>query len=323
MRRSKQPYLYSMCVPYDAVDVRVDTIVHEFVYGGQEDGGGEEDDGEEQGGQEFGGGEEDDGEEQGGQEFGGGEKDNGEEQGGQQYGGGEEDTEMLVITIVEYDDDYYATNEHLNTLLAEQRSYFDDQLAEQRCYFDDQISGVRDEVLQQFQHLESLVSNSSRETGHQYQEMQRFIENMQREIQTSVAQMHGKFEEVMVVRPTAGSGGGGGGTVGGVGGGTVGGGDANPVVVDRGKKTLGSSSISVDIPILCDVNKRKESQFLDWLMRSKPTDFVRFAGGAKWTKENLQQIGNVEFSLEPKDMDNAMLLIRVRNAKYLDIFSEK
>ncbi|KAL2481268.1 protein of unknown function (DUF1985) [Abeliophyllum distichum] len=89
----EQPYLYSMCVPDDAEDVRVDTIVHEFVYGGQEDDGGEEDDGEEQGGQEFGGGEEDDGEEQeeqGGQEFGGREEDDGEEQGGQQYGGGEE-----------------------------------------------------------------------------------------------------------------------------------------------------------------------------------------------------------------------------------------
>ncbi|KAL2512434.1 protein of unknown function (DUF1985) [Abeliophyllum distichum] len=76
----EQPYVYSLCVPDDAVDVRVDALVHEFVYGGQEYGGDEEDDGEEQGGQEFGGGEEDDGQEQGGQEYGGGEEDDGEEQ---------------------------------------------------------------------------------------------------------------------------------------------------------------------------------------------------------------------------------------------------
>ncbi|KAL2455680.1 Uncharacterized protein Adt_47160 [Abeliophyllum distichum] len=139
---------------------------------------------------------------------------------------------------------------------------------------------------------------------------------MQREIQTSVAQVHGKFDEVMVVKPGGGGGGGGGGT--------VSGGDANPVVVDRGKKTLGSSSLSAaDIPILCDINRRKESQYLDWVMRSKPTDYVRFASGAKWTKHNLQQIGTVGFPLEPKDMDNAMLLIRVRNEQYSDIFSKK
>ncbi|KAL2540839.1 Uncharacterized protein Adt_01817 [Abeliophyllum distichum] len=315
----EQPYVYSLCVPDDAVDVRVDALVYEFVYGGQEYSGDEEDDGEEQGGQEFGGGEEDDGEEQCGQDYGGGEEDDGEEQEEiqgemeQQIGeeieeGNEEyvdvqqddgnvgdyyswslylrhesprdnwpvqpDTEYRAEENIPqgssysgYNDDYYATNEHLNTLLAEQRSYFDDQFAEQRCYFDDRISGVRDEVLQQFDHLEFLVSNSSKDVDHQYEEMQRFMENMQREIQTSVAQMHGKFEEMMVVRHTGG------------GGGTVGGGDVtgcetvstNPVVVDRGKKTLASSSISVDIPILCDVNKRKESQFLDWLMRSKPT----------------------------------------------------
>ncbi|KAL2511856.1 protein of unknown function (DUF1985) [Abeliophyllum distichum] len=76
----EQPYVYSLCVPDDAVDVRVDALVYELVYGGQDNGGDEEDDGEEQGGQEFGGGEKDDGEEQGGQDFGGGEEDDGEEQ---------------------------------------------------------------------------------------------------------------------------------------------------------------------------------------------------------------------------------------------------
>ncbi|KAL2470834.1 Papain-like cysteine peptidase superfamily [Abeliophyllum distichum] len=95
--------------------------------------------------------------------------------------------------------------------------------------------------------------------------------------------------------------------------------EATPVIPDEGRTSTGSVVIS----ILCDIDKKIESDFSNWMDRAKSRDVIRLPNGYTLSKQMLQNLGDPQFALKPKNMDNAMMLIRARSVNFSDIFSDK
>ncbi|KAL2487182.1 Ulp1 protease family [Abeliophyllum distichum] len=95
------------------------------------------------------------------------------------------------------------------------------------------------------------------------------------------------------------------------------------VEAEAWQETAHSASISIDIPIFCDVDEKKK-RFFSWMNRAKDQAIVRLYGGGcgiRFTKRRLLDIGQPDYSLLPEDMDHAMFLIRKRAYTFSDIFS--